>query len=49
MKQRWVLLMMKGAIHREDRHHKPLDTWQQRNKDTYSKNQKKYKGQEIYV
>ena len=36
--------MIKGTIHKEDRYHKPLDTKQQRNKDTYSKNQKKYKG-----
>ena len=26
MKQRWILLMIKGAIHKEDKHHKPLDT-----------------------
>ena len=27
-------LMIKGTIHKEDRLHKPLDTKQQRNKDT---------------
>ena len=25
MKQRWIFLMIKGAIHKEDRHHKPSD------------------------
>ena len=36
--------MIKGTIHKEDGYHKPLDTKQQRNKDTWSKSQKKYKG-----
>ena len=27
-------LMIKGTVHKEDRYHKPLDTKQQRNKDT---------------
>ena len=26
MKKRWMFLMIKGTIHKEDRHHKPLDT-----------------------
>ena len=26
MKQRWIFLMIKGTIHKEDKHHKPLDT-----------------------
>ena len=26
MKQRWIVLMINGAVHKEDRHHKPLDT-----------------------
>lgn len=33
--------MIKDTIHKEDRHHEQLDTKQQRNKDTQSKNQKK--------
>ena len=27
MKQRWIFLMIKGTIHKEDRHHTPLDTF----------------------
>jgi len=26
MKQRWIFLMIKGTIHKKDRHHKLLDT-----------------------
>ena len=26
MKQKWIFLMTKGTVHKEDRHHKPLDT-----------------------
>ena len=26
MKQKWIFLMIKGTIHKEDRHHQPLDT-----------------------
>ena len=44
MKQRLIFLMIKGTIHKEDRHHKPLDTLTTQNTDTQSKNQKKYKG-----
>ena len=38
--------MIKGTVHKENRHHKPLDTYLQKNKDTQSKNQKKYKRKE---
>ena len=33
-KQRWIFLMIKGTIHKEDRHPKPFNTQQQRNKGT---------------
>ena len=38
---------MKGIIHKEDRHHKPLDTLTY--KDTQSKNQKEYKGKKCII
>ena len=41
--------MIQGTIHKEDRHYKPFDTQQQRNKDIQSKNQRKYKGKENYI
>ena len=25
--KRWMFLMIKGKSHKEDKHHKPLDTW----------------------
>ena len=45
MKQRWIFLVMKGMIHKEDTHHKPLDTLTY--KDTQSKNHKEYKGENV--
>ena len=41
--------MIQGTIHKEDRHYKPFDIQQQRNKDTQSKNQRKYKGKKICI
>ena len=45
MKQRWIFLMIKGTIHKEDRHHKPLDTLTTK-KQRHTKQKSEYKGKE---
>ena len=47
MKQRWIFLMIKGTIHKEDRHHKPLDTLTTKTQRYIAqKLEEKYKGKE---
>ena len=44
-----MFLMIKGTIHKENRHHKILDTLTTKKQRYISKNQKKYNGKEKYI